>query len=57
MKFKVGDVVTLNSGGPRMTVSAVKDDKITAIWPDESGYGKIEVPSVCISKVTEQPTA
>ena len=57
MNFKIGDVVMLNSGGLRMTVSAVTGDKVTAVWPDEKGYGKIEVPMICVRKApAEAPT-
>ncbi len=31
-KFKVGDVVVLKSGGPRMTVTEDKDDKVWTTW-------------------------
>jgi len=31
-EFKVGDVVMLKSGGPRMTVTAVKDGFATVTW-------------------------
>jgi len=32
MKFKVGDVVQLESGGPRMTVIQIKEDKLRCRW-------------------------
>jgi uncharacterized protein YodC (DUF2158 family) len=54
MKFKIGDVVMLNSGGPQMTVSAVTGDKVTAVWPDEQGYGKLEAPAVCFRPASTQ---
>lgn len=31
-QFKVGDVVQLKSGGPRMTVSEVDSDGVTCSW-------------------------
>jgi uncharacterized protein YodC (DUF2158 family) len=35
MAFKKGDVVTLKSGGPKMTVNRVEDDgKLWCIWFD-----------------------
>jgi uncharacterized protein YodC (DUF2158 family) len=35
--FERGDLVRLKSGGPMMTVSAVKDDEVECIWTDDSG--------------------
>jgi uncharacterized protein YodC (DUF2158 family) len=32
VEFEVGDVVSLNSDGPSMTVNSVKDDDIDCIW-------------------------
>ena len=32
MDFKVGDVVVLKSGGPKMTIAAVKADRAICIW-------------------------
>lgn len=30
--LKIGDVVHLNSGSPKMTVHAIDGDEITAVW-------------------------
>jgi uncharacterized protein YodC (DUF2158 family) len=41
MKIKVGDVVSLKSGGPKMTVEGIKNKKIKCRWFDninERGY-------------------
>ena len=41
--FYVGDVVTLRSGGPHMTVINVADDcKLTVAWTDSSELLQIE---------------
>ena len=37
MGFKVGDVVELKSGGPYMTVKAVSNDSVTAVWFNNEG--------------------
>ncbi len=35
MKFEIGDVVCLKSGGPDMSVEQVTNDEIVCIWFDE----------------------
>jgi uncharacterized protein YodC (DUF2158 family) len=37
MSFQPGDVVSLKSGGPFMTVSAVADDGVECVWLGEEG--------------------
>ncbi|WP_283811555.1 DUF2158 domain-containing protein [Bradyrhizobium betae] len=37
VQFERGELVRLRSGGPMMTVSAVKDDQVKCIWTDDSG--------------------
>ncbi len=32
MSFQTGDVVTLKSGGPNMTVTEIDDTYVTCIW-------------------------
>ena len=32
MALKVGDVVELKSGGPKMTIAAVKGDRAFCVW-------------------------
>jgi uncharacterized protein YodC (DUF2158 family) len=36
-RFERGDLVRLKSGGPMMTVSAVRGDEIECIWTDDNG--------------------
>ena len=36
-EIKVGDVVKLKSGGPRMNVSEVEGDKVKCKWVDKNG--------------------
>ena len=33
--FKKGDVVILKSGGPKMTVKSIQENKIICVWWDE----------------------
>jgi uncharacterized protein YodC (DUF2158 family) len=37
VQFDRGELVRLRSGGPMMTVSAVKGDQVECIWTDDSG--------------------
>jgi uncharacterized protein YodC (DUF2158 family) len=37
VQFERGELVRLRSGGPMMTVTAVKDDQVKCIWTDDSG--------------------
>ena len=41
VEFEVGDVVSLVSGGPEMTVSAIDEEKVTvtATWFEMTGDG------------------
>jgi uncharacterized protein YodC (DUF2158 family) len=55
--IKVGDVVVINSGGPRMTVTNVSVDEddgtvsIGIMWMTERGYDSTEIPLACVTKV------
>lgn len=31
-KFKIGDIVQLKSGGPKMTVTSVSEDTVVTAW-------------------------
>lgn len=44
--LKIGDRVTLASGGPTMLVVDLNGDDITCGWSD----GEITVPAICLRK-------
>jgi uncharacterized protein YodC (DUF2158 family) len=48
--FAVGQVVRLNSGGPAMTVEAVRDDERTrVVWDDGvGGFTRDDFPAACL---------
>jgi uncharacterized protein YodC (DUF2158 family) len=54
--FKIGDVVTLNSGGPKMTVTGAKDKKgVQHVWCTWNNDGKDETgfyPADAVVSVT-----
>jgi uncharacterized protein YodC (DUF2158 family) len=52
--FEPGDVVTLKSGGPTMTVIGVKEDGVQCMWyADASDEVKTAVvPAICVEKAT-----
>jgi len=41
VEMEVGDVVSLNSGGPDMTIREIDDDTgtVTAVWFEQSNFG------------------
>ena len=39
--MKIGDVVILKSGGPRMTVEEMKNKKVKCRWFDNNNYEAI----------------
>ena len=51
----VGELVQLNSGGPQLTVSAVREDFVTVVWIGDLGasgrYGKAEFRRECLHRV------
>lgn len=51
-QFKQGDLVRLRSGGPAMTVSAVKGDQVVCVWTDYTGQaGDGTFPAVVLQKL------
>ncbi|MCY4259963.1 MAG: DUF2158 domain-containing protein [Rhodobacteraceae bacterium] len=40
--FKVGDVVTLKSGGLPMTVEGMNEDDVSVAWTDDAGTVKVD---------------
>jgi len=52
--FEPGDVVTLKSGGPTMTVIGVKEDGVQCMWYAEASdeVKTAVVPTICVEKAT-----
>jgi uncharacterized protein YodC (DUF2158 family) len=50
-KFRIGDVVELNSGGPQMTVEKVDGDQITCTWFVDSKADHRTFPESVLKKV------
>jgi uncharacterized protein YodC (DUF2158 family) len=53
MSFQPGDVVSLKSGGPYMTVSVVSDDGIECVWIGEEGDFFRETLPLAVLKVAD----
>ncbi|NPU86567.1 MAG: DUF2158 domain-containing protein [Syntrophaceae bacterium] len=55
-EFKIGDVVRLKSGGPKMTVTAVHDNFVTAAWFawSKKGEGDFPFDAIFICKEEEK---
>lgn len=50
--FKVGDVVILNSGGPKMTVVEVQSSRVKVVWvDDDDSLEAAWFPNVCVFRV------
>lgn len=61
---KVGDIVVLNSGGPRMTVVAVQGQMVTCAWylgaseieiHEGHSYSSLTVPGPCLTLIQLNP--
>ncbi|AXN57913.1 hypothetical protein KASHIRA_02720 [Serratia phage vB_SmaM-Kashira] len=54
-KFKGGDVVILNSGGPHMTISRYEDDEIcSATWWNGSEFTAARFHQESLTKVEKK---
>ena len=52
MAFKPGDVVTLRSGGPAMTVVSVAENEAKCVWIGEEGdFFQESVPTVALDLI------
>ncbi len=52
-ELEIGDTVTLTGGTERLTVVALRDDNVKAVWIPRTSdkYGQIELPRVCFYKL------
>jgi uncharacterized protein YodC (DUF2158 family) len=49
IEFEVGDVVMLNSGGPRMAITSVNADAICVAWSSKDGFTQVgSFPVQCV---------
>lgn len=46
--LRVGDVVELNSGGPRMVIELIEHDRAFCRWPNKTGTAWF--PLVCLKR-------
>lgn len=51
--FVAGDLVTLKSGGPKMTVESVSGDDVNCVWFYGSQYTRDTFPWEALSKETD----
>ena len=51
--FNIGDVVTLKSGGPPMTIEVDKGDNYVCVWFEGSEVKRGAFPSVTLMKDDE----
>jgi uncharacterized protein YodC (DUF2158 family) len=50
--FAVGDVVILNSGGPKMTVAEVQPGQVRVVWvDDDDDLEAAWFPNACVYQV------
>ena len=50
-QFRIGDMVRLNSGGPRMMIVDVNRNSVTAAWRDEDGHAlEHSFPVACVRR-------
>ena len=52
--YKIGDIVQLKSGGPKMTITAIIDDHVRAAWFAGSKYEVAHVPMDALVRLTEE---
>lgn len=50
MDFKVGDVVQLKSGGPRMTIEAVSENLVDCVWFEKNKIDRNAFNPTLLSK-------
>jgi uncharacterized protein YodC (DUF2158 family) len=53
--FKIGDIVMLISGGPKMIVKDANEDAVTCEWFDGSKHKEIKFFIKCLEHVKPKP--
>jgi uncharacterized protein YodC (DUF2158 family) len=51
--YKIGDLVQLKSGGPKMTITAIIDDHVRAAWFAGSKYEVAHVPMDALVRLAD----
>jgi uncharacterized protein YodC (DUF2158 family) len=49
-ELQLGDLVTLNSGGPAMVINGMKDGMIECVWFDKKKAKEMNVPAECLTR-------
>lgn len=49
-RLEIGDIVQLNSGGPRSEIISCDGDMLTAQWRNEKKLSKLTLPRSCFTK-------
>jgi uncharacterized protein YodC (DUF2158 family) len=54
-KFKVGDLVQLNSGSPDLSVTHTYKETVGVVWTDkDGGIQRFEFPEVCLKPAEKE---
>jgi len=56
MKFQIGDVVELNSGGERMTVESISDGFVDCVCFEGGKFTRLTLDPVILKKIQPNPT-
>lgn len=52
--FECGDVVRLKSGGPRLTVESVYNDRLSVVWMNDGSVARATLSAACLELVSSK---